>query len=146
MEAVFWLGMMVVLCIIELATMGLTTIWFAAGALAACIVALIQGNIWIQTIVFLLVSILLLIFTRPVAVKYLNHSRIKTNIESLIGREAVVLQPIENLKIQGKVLMNGMEWTARTASNQDIIEKDTIVVVERVEGVKLIVKRKEVLR
>lgn len=144
MEAVFWLGMMVVLCIIELATMGLTTIWFAAGALAACIVALIQGNIWIQTIVFLLVSILLLIFTRPVAVKYLNHSRIKTNIESLIGREAVVLQPIENLKIQGKVLMNGMEWTARTASNQDIIEKDTIVVVERVEGVKLIVKRKEV--
>ena len=144
MEAVFWLGMMVVLCIIELATMGLTTIWFAAGALAACIVALIQGNIWIQTIVFLLVSILLLIFTRPVAVKYLNHSRIKKNIESLIGREAVVLQPIENLKIQGKVLMNGMEWTARTASNQDIIEKDTIVVVERVEGVKLIVKRKVV--
>lgn len=144
MEAVFWLGMMVVLCIIELATMGLTTIWFAAGALAACIVALIQGNIWIQTIVFLLVSILLLIFTRPVAVKYLNHGRIKTNIESLIGKEAVVLQPIENLKIQGKVLMNGMEWTARTASNQTIIEKDTIVVVERVEGVKLIVKRKEV--
>lgn len=144
MEAVFWLGMMVVLCIIELATMGLTTIWFAAGALAACIVALIQGNIWIQTIVFLLVSILLLIFTRPVAVKYLNHGRIKTNIESLIGKEAVVLQPIENLKMQGKVLMNGMEWTARTASNQTIIEKDTIVVVERVEGVKLIVKRKEV--
>ena len=144
MEAVFWLGMMVVLCIIELATMGLTTIWFAAGALAACIVALIQGNIWIQTIVFLLVSILLLIFTRPVAVKYLNHGRIKTNIESLIGKEAVVLQPIENLKMQGKVLMNGMEWTARTASNQDIIEKDTIVVVERVEGVKLIVRRKEV--
>lgn len=144
MEAVFWLGMMVVLCIIELATMGLTTIWFAAGALAACIVALIQCNIWIQTIVFLLVSILLLIFTRPVAVKYLNHGRIKTNIESLIGKEAVVLQPIENLKMQGKVLMNGMEWTARTASNQTIIEKDTIVVVERVEGVKLIVKRKEV--
>ena len=143
MEAVFWLGMMVVLCIIEIATMGLTTIWFAAGSFAACIVALLHGNIWMQVILFLIVSILLLIFTRPIAVKYLNQNREKTNVESLIGREAVVLESIENLKMQGKVLLNGIEWTARAITNEETIEAETVVIVERVEGVKVIVRRKE---
>ena len=76
------------------------------------------------------------------AVKYLNVNRTRTNAESLIGKEAVVTQTIENLKNQGQVIVGGIEWTARTGDNETVIEKDTVVEIERIEGVKLIVKKK----
>ena len=91
---------------------------------------------------FLIVSLILLIFTRPIAMRYLNTNRTRTNAESLIGKEAVVTQTIENLKNQGQVIVGGIEWTARTDDNEKMIEKDTVVEIERIEGVKLIVKKK----
>ena len=133
MDAILWLAAVVVLLVIEIATLGLTTIWFAGGALIAGIVAVAGAGI---------VSLILLIFTRPVAVKYLNVNRTRTNAESLIGKEAVVTQTIENLKNQGQVIVGGIEWTARTGDNETVIEKDTVVEIERIEGVKLIVKKK----
>ena len=96
----------------------------------------------VQVLVFLVVSILLLYFTRPIALRYLNKSREKTNINTIIGKEAVVTSEINNLQAKGQVVVGGMEWTARTNSNEDIIETGTIVVIEKVDGVKLIVKRK----
>lgn len=136
----YWLIAFVVLLIVEGATMGLTTIWFAGGTIAAFVVNLLGGNIWIQIGVFLAVSFLLLIFTRPVAVKYLNQNRTKTNIDEVIGQNAVVTEKIDNLQGCGQIRLKGMDWTARTAEGAGTIEKGTTVEVVAIEGVKLIVK------
>ena len=138
MDAILWLAAVVVLLVIEIATLGLTTIWFAGGALIAGIAAVAGAGRVVQFVLFLIVSLILLIFTRPIAMRYLNTNRTRTNAESLIGKEAVVTQTIENLKNQGQVI----EWTARTDDNEKMIEKDTVVEIERIEGVKLIVKKK----
>ena len=139
MDAILWLAAVVVLLVIEIATLGLTTIWFAGGALIAGVAG--AGRV-VQFVLFLIVSLILLIFTRPIAMRYLNTNRTRTNAESLIGKEAVVTQTIENLKNQGQVIVGGIEWTARTDDNEKMIEKDTVVEIERIEGVKLIVKKK----
>ena len=143
MEAIVWLAVAIVLLVVEIITLGLTTIWFAGGALVACIAAALQADFLVQVILFLVVSVMLLFFTRPVAVRYMNKNRTKTNAESLMGKEAVVLQEINNLKASGQVQLNGIEWTARAENMEDVIEKGAIVYVKKIEGVKLIVTRKE---
>lgn len=142
MEAIIWLGIMIVLLMIEVATLGLTTLWFAGGSLVAFFAALLHAPVFVQVLLFLLVSIVLLYFTRPIAIRYLNKSRVKTNVETIIGKEAVVTQDINNLHAQGQVVIGGMEWTARTSTNEETIEKNAVVVVKKVDGVKLIVSRK----
>lgn len=142
MNAVIWLAIVVVLIIVELITMGLTTIWFAGGALIACITALFGAGILIQVLVFLLVSAILLYFTRPLAIQYMNQKRTKTNVDSWIGQEVVVLETIDNLKAQGKIQLNGIEWTARAEDNGIIIPEGTIVEVCKIEGVKAIVRKR----
>ena len=142
MDAIVWLGLMMVLLAIEVATLGLTTLWFASGCLVAFFAALMHAPGLVQVLLFLVVSITLLYFTRPIALRYLNKSREKTNINTIIGKEAVVTSDINNLQAKGQVVVGGMEWTARTNSNEDIIKTGTVVVIEKVDGVKLIVKRK----
>ncbi len=142
MEAMYWLIGVVVLLVIELLTMGLTTIWFAGGALAAFVVTLLGGGRWLQIIVFLVVSFVLLFFTRPFATKFFNGQRAKTNTDSLIGREAKVTDDIDNFNQKGTVLVNGMEWSART-EDDSVVEKGKKVVIQEIKGVKLIVKLKE---
>ncbi len=144
MEPIIWLGLMIVLLAIEVTTLGLTTLWFAGGSLVAFLAALLHAPVILQVLLFLSVSIVLLFFTRPFAVRYLNKSREKTNVETIIGKEAVVTQEINNLQAKGQVVVGGMEWTARTSTNNEVIEKDTIVVIQKVDGVKLIVDRKTV--
>ena len=95
---VVWLIILVLLVIIEIFTLGLTTIWFAGGALVAIVVAALGGPVWLQVLVALIVSTVLLFFTRPVAMKYFNRDREKTNAESLVGRQAIVLNEINNLQ------------------------------------------------
>lgn len=143
MEAVYWLGAVIVLLVIEIATLGLTTIWFAGGALAAAIAAGCNASLVVQIIVFLAVSVILLLFTRPIAVRYLNKDHVKTNADRFIGQKAVVLEKIDNLNASGRAQIAGMEWTARAVDDKDIIESGTIVLVERIDGVKLMVRRKE---
>ncbi len=143
MEAICWLAIVIVLLVIEIATLGLTTIWFAGGALVACVAALLHANIWVQIVLFLVVSVLLLFFTRPLAIRYMNKDRMKTNVDSMVGKEAVVTESIDNLKAQGIVQVNGLEWTARSEESQEVIPKGAIVEVGRVDGVKLIVRKKE---
>ena len=143
MEAICWLAVLIVLLLVEIATLGLTTIWFAGGALIACVAALLHASIWVQIVLFLVVSVLLLLFTRPVAVRYMNKNRTKTNVDSMAGKEAVVTEDIDNLKAQGVVQVNGLEWTARAENNQDVIPKGSVVEVTRVDGVKLIVRKRE---
>ena len=143
MEAICWLAVLIVLLLVEIANLGLTTIWFAGGALVACVAALLHASIWVQIVLFLVVSVLLLLFTRPVAVRYMNKNRTKTNVDSMAGKEAVVTEDIDNLKAQGVVQVNGLEWTARAENNQDVIPKGSVVEVTRVDGVKLIVRKRE---
>ncbi len=137
-----WIALFVVLIIIEIFTMGLTTIWFAGGALAALLANLLGASNVIQWILFFVVSIILLFATRPFAVKYLNKGRVSTNVDSLIGQMGIVEQEIDNLKAMGCIMINGQDWTARSASNDILIEKGKTVVVQSIEGVKLIVVEK----
>ena len=144
MEAIFWLILFVILLVIEIFTMGLTTIWFAGGSLLAFVLAYVGFGLPVQIIVFLLASIILLVLTRPIAVKFFNKERQKTNAESLIGQKAVVLERIDTLQGTGRAEVNGMEWSAKTDEPGEIIEAGTIVIIEGIQGVKLIVKKEEV--
>ena len=139
--SICWLAVFVLLIVIELATMGLTTIWFAGGAVAGFIASMLGANVVIQAVVFFVVSIVLLIFTRPYAVRYINSNKTKTNIDGLIGQEALVLEEINNIRETGCARLEGKEWTARSVDDS-VIPADTVVIVERIEGVKLIVKTK----
>ena len=139
--SICWLAVFVLLIVIELATMGLTTIWFAGGAVAGFIASMLGANVVIQAVVFFVVSIVLLIFTRPFAVRYINSNKTKTNIDGLIGQEALVLEEINNIRETGCARLEGKEWTARSVDDT-VIHADTVVIVERIEGVKLIVKTK----
>lgn len=134
-----WLVILAVLLVIEIATLGLTTIWFAGGALVAFLVSLAGGPLWLQIILFLAVSVLLLIFTRPLAVKYMNKNVQKTNVDSIPGQTAVVISTIDNLRAEGQVMVNGLEWSARSADGKSI-DEGKVVRVTAVEGVKLIVE------
>ena len=142
---VFWLVVLVALVVIELLTMGLTTVWFAGGAFVATIAALFHAPLFLQIILFLVVSALLLFFTRPLAVKYFNKDRIRTNAESLVGRQAIVISEIDNLQGIGQVNVGGMEWSARTRVDGVRLPVGTVGTVLAINGVKLIVEeRKEV--
>lgn len=143
LEAYCWLMLFIVLIAIEIITMGLTTVWFAGGSLVAFFTAIAGVNGYIQIILFLIVSLLLLIFTRPLAKKQLLSKKERTNAESLIGKEAVVVEAISNLDNTGKVRIGDIEWMARTTDSHIQIENDTIVKILRIEGVKMIVGKGE---
>lgn len=143
MQSIVWLGILVILLIVEALTLGLTTIWFAGGAAAALVASLLGANIWVELGIFLAVSLLLLIFTRPAAVRYMNSkATLKTNVDSLIGEQGVVSEQIDNLQGTGKVKLSDVFWTARSEQGE-IIEKGAVVEILRVDGVKLIVRKRE---
>ena len=134
-----WLGLTILFGLIEAATVGLTSIWFAAGSLAAMIAAAFGTNIWIQVIVFILASAILLIFTRPLVRKFITPKIEPTNVDALIGQTAIVLETIDNDAETGAVLIDGKVWTAR-AELGAVISQNQKVVVTRIEGVKLFVR------
>lgn len=143
---VVWLAILILLVVIEIFTMGLTTIWFAGGALVAMVVAALGGPVWLQLLLAGIISAVLLFFTRPVAVKYFNRDRERTNAESLVGRQAIVLSEINNLQGIGQVTVNGMEWTARTTVDGQTISPGEVVIIRGINGVKLLVERAETLQ
>ena len=137
-----WVILLVIFLVVEIATLGLATIWFAGGALVAALAAMLGASLVVQFVLFLLVSIVLLIFTRPVAVKYFNKDRVKTNVESLIGMEAIVLSEIDNLRGVGRVTLEGKEWSARSSVQDENLDVGEVVKVLAIDGVKLIVEKK----
>ena len=136
-----WLGLFIILIIIEIFTGGLTTIWFAGGSLAALLANVLGADIPIQIAVFLIVSCVLLIFTRPWAMKYLNKKRVKTNYESEIGKVIKLTQRVDNMNETGKSVVNGQEWTVRSKDDGEILEAGTLAKVVAISGVKLIVEK-----
>ena len=130
--------LLVIFGIVEAATVGLTSIWFAAGALVAMVAALLHAPLWAQIVLFLAVSFVALLLMRPLAKKYLTPSFQPTNADRIIGQEAVVTETIDNLKGRGLVSVDGTVWTAR-AEDEQPIAAGTVVKVLRIEGVKVFV-------
>jgi membrane protein implicated in regulation of membrane protease activity len=138
-----WIVVIVACIIIEGLTISLTTSWFAVGALVAFLLYSLGANLIVQFIVFFAVSIILLVFTRPIVTKYLKIGRVKTNVEGLIGERAKVISKINNLNNEGAVKVRGQIWSARTVYDNEEIETDTVVFIKNVVGVKLIVSKDE---
>lgn len=134
-----WLLLFIVLIIIELLTVNLTTIWFAFGSLVAYILSFFVSDIMIQTIIFLVSSIILLIFTRPIVKKFLLNKDVKTNADMLIGKTCVVTKEITKNEV-GEVKVNGQYWSAKANKKIKVGSEAKILSIE---GVKLIVKEKE---
>ena len=141
MYAVYWLIASAVFLLIEILTLGLTSIWFAGGALAAAIAALAGGPFLVQTLLFIVVTCLLFVLTRPIAQRYLNNKVQKTNTDALIGQKAIAKETINNMESRGRVQLNGQDWTARSLEAGEIIPAGSEVTVCKIQGVKLIVER-----
>ncbi len=137
---VFWLVSMIVLFVIEAATVNLVTIWFAFGALAALITSVAGGPLWLQIVLFIAVTVITLIPTRALAKKYFNKSKHQpTNADMFIGKECTVVEEIDNLSGTGAVRCMGKEWTARSKTGEKVPE-GAVVTAVAIEGVKLIVE------
>ncbi|MBQ6844003.1 MAG: NfeD family protein [Agathobacter sp.] len=138
-----WLIAVIIFLAVEISTVTLTSIWFAAGALAAMLVAMFNGNLIVQVIAFLIVAFGLLYATKPWAKKFIDTKKVSTNADRAIGEEVRVIERVSNLDQTGKAIVHGMEWTVRTENDNIIIEQGELVRVVRITGVKLIVERVE---
>ena len=141
-EAIFWLVAMVVFMAAEAMTVTLVSIWFAAGALGAVLVALLGGGLMLQVTVFLALAIVLLFFLRGIVRKHFTPRLTRTNIDSVIGSTGIVITPVNNIAALGQVQINGMEWSARSTNNTHI-PAGTLVKVDKIEGVKVFVSPAE---
>ena len=138
-----WLGLLILFLVIEIATVGLTTIWMAGGALGALILDLAGLNLWWQIGAFLVVSFTMLVFTRPFVVKYINSHHEKTNYEGIIGKVVRITEKVDNLQQTGTAVVNGLEWTTRAERDDVILDPGDLAKVVNISGVKLIVKKYE---
>lgn len=134
----FWFAIAVICAVIEGMTLGLTTVWFALSAVLMIFISMLHPPFYVQCVLFALVALLLLFFTRPIALKLLHAKREKTNADSLIGKKAVVLQTITEWE-KGQVKINGAVWTAASVDGAVIPAGDECII-EKIEGVTLIVK------
>ena len=139
-----WLVAMVLLLAVEIATVNLTTIWFALGALAALISSLFGAPLWLQCVSFLVLSIATLVITKPLVKKYVNSKTQPTNADMVIGKTCVVMEPIDNVRGTGSVTVGGKTWTARSETG-DVFAPGERVTAVRIEGVKLIVAAPETI-
>ena len=137
----FWILLTIVLLVTEAATTQLITIWFAFGAFSALIAAILSASLPLQIIVFMIVSVLSLILTRPLVKKHINQKKIPTNSDRVIGKTGIVTETIDNTKAVGLVTADGVLWSAKS-SDGSVIEKGNKVIINSIEGVKLVVTLK----
>ena len=134
-----WIAATAAFVIIEAVTVQLVTIWFAVGAVGGLIACAAGAQLWVQILVFVIVSAVALIATKPLVKKFTEKKKQPTNADRYIGGQAVVTEEIDNIQNKGAATIGGLEWTARSADGSKIA-KDTVVTVEAIEGAKLIVK------
>lgn len=145
MMSIVWIGLIILFAVIEMITVGLTSIWFAGGALAALLGSIAGlGEVW-QFLLFAAVSFLLLAFTRPWALKYFKPHLVKTNYEQVIDENVVVTDTIDNIRGTGTAVYKGEEWTARACEEGQIFETGTIVTVKEIRGVTLYVVASDIM-
>ena len=140
--AIVWISIAIILGIIESVTVNLVTVWFALGALGGFVTAFFTDSVLIQSIVFLVISILMLIFTRPLAKKLLSDRIVPTNSDRIIGEEALVTEKIDLISGSGQVKIMGQIWSAKSA-DKSVIDENEMVMVEKIEGVCAVVSRKQ---
>lgn len=138
----FWLIVMVLFLAVEAVTVGLVCIWFAAGSLIALLAAMCGAQLWLQIVLFLIVSAATLYFTRPLVKRYVNSKVEPTNADMVIGKECRVTETVDNIAGTGAVYVDGKTWTARS-ENDEIIPEGTLVTAKSIDGVKLIVAAPE---
>lgn len=136
--AIFWLGLMIFFIFLESSTVSMVSLWFACGSLAALIASLLGGVLWVQIVLFLAVSAILLACLRPLVRKYVEPKLVATNVDAIIGSQGYVTADIDNLAACGQVKLGAMEWTARSTSGE-AIPAGTLVKVDKIEGVKVFV-------
>ena len=136
----FWIAACILFIVLEAATATLVSIWFIGGSIAALIAALCGGPLWLQIGLFGVVSAVLVICLRPFLRKYVAPGRVKTNVDGNIGKQAVVVETIDNLHGKGRIALGSVDWTARSLDDS-IIEEGTRVVIRKVEGVRAYVER-----
>lgn len=136
---IIWIVLIMVFAVGEILTVGLTSIWFAGGALAALIVSALGANEVVQVIVFVAVSLILLFFTRPWALKYLKPHLTRTNYEEALEQKVNVTETIDNTKGTGTAVLKGQEWTARAYEDGKVLEAGTLAQVKEIRGVTLYV-------
>lgn len=145
MMAIVWIALIIVFAVVEIITVGLTSIWFAGGALVALLgYALGLSEIW-QFIIFVVVSLALLLFTRPWALKYVKPHLTKTNYEQAIDDNVCLTETVDNLKGTGTAVYKGQEWTARAYEDGKIFEAGTIVKVKEIRGVTMYVAGSDIM-
>ena len=132
---IFWLIIALIMLIVEALTAGLTTIWFAGGAFAALVCALLDLPVAVQIVIFFIVSICLLVFTRKIFVEKLKTGSQKTNVDALIGKQAIVIEKIDNLEGRGRIQVDSADWTARS-DDGSVIDAGCLVEIHRIEGVR----------
>lgn len=137
-----WLGLMVLFLFLEGASVAVVSVWFAIGALAAMITAWLGGELWLQIVLFAVVSGVMLALLRPVLKRFFTPKIEKTNVDSVIGAVGLVTEEIDNLTAQGRVKIGGMYWSARSTTGAGL-SVDTKIKVDRVEGVKVFVSPAE---
>jgi len=135
-----WLILAILLGILEAVTVDLVAIWFAVGALVTVLPAMLGAPLWLQLAVFIAVSLVTVVFTRPAAVKLLHVKKISTNADRVIGMMGRVTQNIDNISGEGRVLVNGLSWAARSDDGVPIAEGET-VLIKQIDGTKVIVDR-----
>ena len=140
---ILWLALMVVFLVTEAATVTMVSLWFAAGSLAALAASLLHAPVWLQVVLFLAVSALLLAALRPMARKHFTPKLSKTNVDAVVGSRGYVTADIDNVSATGTVKLGAMEWTARSTAGC-AIPKGTLVQVDKIEGVKAFVTPVEV--
>lgn len=140
MGTLFWLIVLGMMILMEIATLGLTTVWFAGGACVTLILSLFITNPYVEWAVFLIVSVLCLVALRPLFIDKFNAKREKTNLDHLIGQTARVTVTIDNFHSRGSVNLKGQDWSARNAVSDDLIEEGSKVIVREISGVKLMVE------
>ncbi len=136
-----WLGALVLFLILEGQTAAVVALWFAAGAAVAMIAAICGAEIWLQAVLFTVVSVVLLALLKPVVRKYFTPKLQKTNADALVGTAGPVVEDIDNIQAVGRVKLGGMEWSARSTTGEPIA-RDALVQVDRIEGNKVFVSTK----
>jgi membrane protein implicated in regulation of membrane protease activity len=134
-----WVALVIIFALIEIFTMGLTTVWFAIAAILMVFLSFINIPLTVQILIFLAIASLLLVFTRPLAIKKFKIGREKTNVDSLIGKHALVVKTISEFE-RGEAKINGQIWSARSEDGTEIPEGSKCEIL-RIEGVQLIVRR-----
>lgn len=137
-HAILWFLLMVVFLFIEASTVVMVSLWFAVGALTAMIASLLGAQFWLQAVLFVAVSGILLSLLRPAFRKFIKPKIGKTNLDAVIDSVGIVTARIDNIQSVGQVKLGTMEWTARSSTGE-VIEKGVQVKVDRIEGVKVYV-------